>query len=59
QGDGEAPLAISFAYGGQVVTDRDGVIKERVKGVVGVADYLWFSRPPTLGLLPAGLRSLA
>ena len=59
QGDGEAPLAISFAYGGQVVTDRDGVIKERVKGVVGVADYLWFSSPPTLGLLPAGLRSLA
>jgi len=57
--DEEQPLALQMAYGGQVIAGAEGTSQTKPKGVLGLADYLWFSSPPTNALIPAALRKVA
>jgi len=56
----EAPLTLQMPYGGQVMSGAvQGAAQTRPKGVLGLADYLWFSSPPTTSLVPVSMRSVA
>ena len=52
----EAPLSLYFPYGGRQVTGKDGAKTTQPTGVLRLADYLWFSAPPSPSLVPPSLR---
>ena len=56
--DASAPLVLEMTFGEQKVQTADGASKTKPKGALCLADYLWFTSPPSSSLIPPALRSV-